>query len=52
VSELDSGGGATVARVLPRDLTRYVNVLVTDARDRVVLRGTLRERTSVPSPAL
>jgi hypothetical protein len=51
VSDLDTGGGATVARVVPRDLTRYVNVLVTDASDRVVLRGTLRERTSVPSPS-
>lgn len=51
VTQLDSGGGATIARVTGRDLTSYVNVLVTDAHDRVVLRGTLRERTSVPSPA-
>lgn len=51
VSSLDPGGEATVIASVSRDLTPFVNVFVTDARDRVVLRGTLRERTSVPSPA-
>jgi hypothetical protein len=51
VSALDPGGEATAITSVSRDLTPFVNVFVTDARDRVVLRGTLRERTSVPSPA-
>jgi anti-sigma factor RsiW len=51
VSELDPGGEATVITSVSRDLTSFVNVFVTDVHDRVVLRGTLRERTSVPSPA-
>lgn len=51
VRELAPGGEATVATIAIRDLTHYVNVFVTDARERVVLRGTLRERTSVPSPS-
>lgn len=50
-STLDPGGEATAIASVSRDLTPFVNVFVTDARDRVVLRGTLRERTSVPSPA-
>jgi hypothetical protein len=51
IPEVDSGGDATLARVVGRDLSGYVNVIVTDSRDRVVLRGTLRERASVPSPS-
>ena len=51
IVDLDPGGEATVATITSRDLTPFVNVLVTDARDRLVLRGTLRERTSVPSPS-
>jgi hypothetical protein len=51
VTVLDPGGEATAIASVSRDLTPFVNVFVKDARDRVVLRGTLRERTSVPSPA-
>jgi hypothetical protein len=51
IPEVDSGGEATLARVVARDLSGYVNVIVTDSRDRVILRGTLRERATVPSPA-
>ena len=41
VHQLDSQGGAMVARIVARDLTHYVRVVVTDARGRTVLTGVL-----------
>ena len=41
VRHLDNQGGAMVARIVPRDLTHYVRVVVSDARGRVVLTGVL-----------
>jgi hypothetical protein len=41
VRHLDSEGGAMVARIVARDLTHYVRVVVTDARGRAVLTGVL-----------
>jgi hypothetical protein len=41
VRHLDSEGGAMVARIVARDLTHYVRVVVTDARGRTVLTGVL-----------
>jgi hypothetical protein len=50
VDTLDSDGGATVARIIDRDLRGYTSVVVRDARGVVVLRGILDERAAVPSP--
>jgi len=41
VDQLDSQGGAMVARIVRRDLTHYVRVVVRDAHGRVVLTGVL-----------
>jgi hypothetical protein len=41
VHQLDSQGGAMVARIVARDLTHYMRVVVTDARGRTVLTGVL-----------
>ena len=41
VRHLDKGGGAMKGRVVARDLTEYVRVVVTDARGRTVLTGVL-----------
>ena len=41
VRHLDKGGGAMKGRVVARDLTEYVRVVVTDARGRIVLTGVL-----------
>ena len=41
VRRLDSEGGAMVARIVARDLTDYVRVVVSDARGRTVLTGVL-----------
>lgn len=51
VTTLDPGGQATVGLVTPFDLTSFLEVTVTDAKGRTVLVGTLRERTTVASPA-
>ena len=41
VRHLDKEGGAMKGRVVARDLTEYVRVVVTDARGRAVLTGVL-----------
>ena len=41
VRHLDKEGGAMKGRVVARDLTEYVRVVVTDARGRTVLTGVL-----------
>ena len=41
VRHLDKQGGAMVGRVIARDLTHYVRVVVTGARGRTVLTGVL-----------
>ena len=41
VRHLDKEGGAMKGRVMARDLTDYVRVVVTDARGRTVLTGVL-----------
>jgi len=46
VRHLDKEGGAMVGRIIARDLTEYVRVVVTDARGRTVLTGVLD-----PAPA-
>jgi hypothetical protein len=51
VAALNASGGFTVGRIVDRDLTGFVNVLVRNARGKVVLSGTLTEDTSFPSPA-
>lgn len=51
IGHLDSGGGATVARVVSRDLTGFGGVVVRDARGRIVLLGTLGAEAPVSSPS-
>jgi hypothetical protein len=41
VRHLDGEGGAMVGRIVTRDLTDYVRVVVSDARGRIVLTGVL-----------
>ena len=41
IRHLDKEGGAMKGRVIARDLTKYVRVVVTDARGRTVLTGVL-----------
>lgn len=48
---LDSAGGATFARIVPDGLAGFVEVVIRDARDRVVLRGDLAEQTTVATPS-
>lgn len=48
---LTSGGGFTVAAIVKDDLRTYVNVLVRDARGRVVLSGTLTSNQVISSPS-
>jgi len=48
---LDSAGGATFARIVPDGLAGFVEVVIRDARDRVVLRGDLAEQTAVATPS-
>ena len=48
---LDSGGGATFARVVPDGLAGFAGVVIRDARSRVVLRGDLAEQTVVTTPS-
>ena len=45
VKDLDTSGGFTVARIIREDLRTFVNVLVRDARGKVVLSGTLEPDT-------
>ncbi len=51
IGHLDSGGGATVARVVSQDLTGFGRVVVRDARGRLVLTGTLGAEAPVSSPS-
>jgi putative zinc finger protein len=50
-SDVDADGGATVLRVLERDLRDFDRVLVRDGRGRVVLTGRLETETPVASPS-
>ncbi len=49
IRRLDSAGGATAARALDVSLAGFIDVIVRDARGRVVLRGTLAAETAVAS---
>ena len=49
IRRLDTGGGATFARTIAGGLGGFVDVIVRDARGRVVLRGTLAASTAVIS---
>jgi hypothetical protein len=49
--QLSTNGGFTLARIVSRDLSGFVNVLVRDAHGKVVLSGTLTSDTSIPTPA-
>jgi hypothetical protein len=51
LTSLRPDGGFTVARLTAIDLADYINVTVRNGHGRVVLTGTLREQTSLPSPA-
>jgi hypothetical protein len=51
IRRLDSGGGATVARVVSRDLAGFGGVVVRDARGRIVLQGTLGAEAPMSSPS-
>jgi predicted anti-sigma-YlaC factor YlaD len=41
IRHLDKEGGAMTGRVIARDLSKYIRVVVTDARGRTVLTGVL-----------
>lgn len=47
---LDTGGGATIARVFDSDMIGFTHVVVRDAKGHVALRGTLEASTPVASP--
>jgi predicted anti-sigma-YlaC factor YlaD len=51
VRALDTAGGATMAREIPSSLSGFVDVTIRDARDHIVLRGTLQAQTAVVSPS-
>ena len=51
IHALDTAGGATMARETPTSLNGFVDVTVSDARGRTVLRGTLEAQTAVASPS-
>ena len=51
VRSLNTSGGFTVARIIPEDLRSFVNVIVRDARGKVVLAGTLVSDTTIPTPS-
>jgi len=48
---LDSAGGATFARIVPDGLAGFIDVVIRDARGRVVLRGDLAAQTAVATPS-
>jgi len=50
IDRLDTAGGATFAQIVPGGLDGFVDVVIRDARDRVILRGGLSEQTPVASP--
>jgi hypothetical protein len=51
VRALNTSGGFRIARRLPEDLRSFVNVLVRDARGKLVLSGTLLPGDTIPTPA-
>jgi predicted anti-sigma-YlaC factor YlaD len=51
IKHLDSSGGATLANPTAGSLSRFVDVIVRDARGHIVLRGTLEAETAVASPS-
>lgn len=51
IRHLDTGGGATFARLANASLRGFVDVTVRDAKGRIVLRGTVQpQSTPTPSP--
>jgi len=50
IRRLDSGGGATFARIVPGSLDGFVDVTILGVHGRVLLRGTLAAETAVASP--
>lgn len=51
IRRLDSDGGATFARNVPGGLDGFVDVMIRDARGRIVLRGSLAAQTAVATPS-
>jgi len=51
IRRLDSGGGATVARVVGEDLSGFGRVVVRDAAGKILLIGTMGAQAPVSSPA-
>ena len=50
IRHLDSSGGATFASIEPDGLGGFVDVIVRDARDRIVLRGSLAAQAVLATP--
>lgn len=51
IAALDSGGSATVLRRFDVDLSRYTGIEVRDRKGAIVLRGSVRLRTSTTTPS-
>ncbi|MGZ4132000.1 MAG: anti-sigma factor family protein [Actinomycetota bacterium] len=49
---VDSDGGASIGRLVSRDLRGFVHVQVLDARGRVVLSGALEAQAPVATPSM
>ena len=51
IAALDSGGNAIVVRRFDLDLSRYAGIEVRDRGGAIVLRGSVRPRTSITTPS-
>jgi hypothetical protein len=52
IHTLDAEGGASIGRLVPRDLRGFSHVQILDARGRVVLSGALEAQAPVATPSL
>jgi hypothetical protein len=49
---LDADGGASIGRLVSRDLSGFAHVQILDARGRIVLSGALEAQAPVATPSL
>jgi hypothetical protein len=52
IRALDANGGASIGRLVPRDLRGFTHVQVLDAGGRVVLSGALEAQAPIATPSL